>query len=243
MFNSRPGRRQLSRVPAETTTAWTGCGPAGPRFFGELGVERVRRDDFQNRGMSFVEVVLATAVLAIIVTTAFPELREMRRAAALRSASCQLKGLLFRCRADAVMNARSTAAVFEQRADGSWRCFIAVDGDGDGIRSRDIRRLVDPVVGEVIHFEAGGAGLGILQGEFVPDPSGRGRLRGNLLDPVRAGRGNMITFTPRGTASPASLYLTDHHARMRVLRVYGGTGRVICRVWRSGWPRWRPEGL
>jgi hypothetical protein len=193
--------------------------------------------------VSLIEAVLAAAMLAIVVTAALPELYEIKRAAALRSASSQLKGLLFRCRAYAVMNARSTAAVFEQRPDGSWRCFIAVDGDGDGIRSRDIRRLVDPVVGEMIHFEAGGAGLGILQGEYVPDPSGRGRLRGDLTDPVRAGRGNMITFTPRGTASPASLYLTDHRSRMRVLRVYGGTARVISRVWRSGWPEWRPEGL
>jgi hypothetical protein len=30
---------------------------------------------------------------------------------------------------------------------------------------------------------------------------------------------------------------------MRVLRVYGGTGRVISRVWRSGWPKWRAEGM
>ena len=141
------------------------------------------------------------------------------------------------------MNARSTGVVFEQREDDSWRCFIAYDGDGDGILRRDIHRLVDPIVGEVLHFEAGGAGLGILQGEFVPDPSGRGRLRGNLSDPVRAGRGNIITFTPRGTATPSSLYLTDHRARMHVLRIYGGTGRVISRVWRSGWPEWRESGM
>ena len=194
-------------------------------------------------GMSLVEALLVVAVLAIVATVVLPDLDEIRRAAALGAASSQLKGLLYRCRADAVMNRRATATVFEQRTDGSWRCFIAVDGDGDGIRSRDIRALIDPVVGEILHFEAGGAGLGILQGEFVPDPSGRGRLRGNLSDPVRAGRGNMITFTPRGTATPASIYLTDHRARMRVLRIYGGTGRVISRVWRSGWPEWRNSGM
>ncbi len=199
----------------------------------------VRRD----RGLSMVEAVLVVAVVAVIAAAALPGLDGIHRAAALRAASSQLKGLLYRCRADAVMNRRATAAVFDRRPDGSWRCFIAVDGDGDGIRSRDIRALVDPVVGEVLHFESGGAGLGILQGEFVPDPSGRGRLRGDLSDPVRAGRGNMITFTPRGTASPASVYLTDHRSRMRVLRVYGGTGRVISRVWRSGWPEWREAGM
>ena len=197
----------------------------------------------RDRGLSMIEAVLVVTVVAVIAAAAFPGLDAIHRAAALSAASSQLKGLLYRCRADAVMNRRATAAVFERRPDGSWRCFIAVDGDGDGIRSRDIGALVDPVVGEILHFESGEAGLGILQGEFVPDPSGRGRLRGDLSDPVRAGRGNMITFTPRGTASPASIYLTDHRSRMRVLRVYGGTGRVISRVWRSGWPEWRETGM
>jgi type II secretory pathway pseudopilin PulG len=206
-------------------------------------MDRDQSRNSRNTGISLIEAILVVTVLAIIVTAALPNFAEIRGAAALRSASSRLKGLLFRCRAYAIMNSRATAVVFDQRDDGSWRCFIAVDGDGDGIRTRDIHRLVDPIVGEVLHFESGSAGLGILQGEFVPDPSGWGRLRGNLSDPVRAGRGNIITFTARSTATPASIYLTDHRARMRVLRVYGGTGRVISRVWRSGWPKWRSEGL
>ena len=206
-------------------------------------MDRERSCGMTSIGMSLVEAILLLAVLMILVAATLPDLVEIRSAAALSSASSQLKGLLFRCRAYAIMNSRATAVVFEHRDDGSWRCFIAVDGDGDGIRTRDIHRSVDPVVGEVLHFDGGGAGLGILQNEFVPDPSGRGRLRGDLDDPVRAGRGNIITFTPRSTATPASIYLTDHRARMRVLRVYGGTGRVISRVWRSGWPKWRSEGM
>ncbi len=194
-------------------------------------------------GITLVEVVVTVALLIIILAVTLPGLTEARRAAALGGASRRLQGLLFRCRAVAILNAQACALVFERRDDGTWRCFIAQDGDGDGIRRRDINRLVDPVVSEVVFFETGEAGLGILKGEFVPDPSGRGRLRGNLDDPVRAGRGDIITFTPRGTATPASIYLTDHHGRMRVLRVYGGTGRVISRVWRSGWPKWREAGF
>jgi type II secretory pathway pseudopilin PulG len=206
-------------------------------------MDRERSGCSTNIGMSLIEILLVLAVLAIVVAITLPDLAEIRGAAALGAASSRLKGLLFRCRAYAILNSRATAVVFEHRDDGSWRCFIAVDGDGDGIRTRDIHGLIDPVVGEVLHLDGGGAGLGILQGEFVPDPSGRGRLRGDLDDPVRAGRGNIITFTARSTATPASIYLTDHRARMRVLRVYGGTGRVISRVWRSGWPKWRAEGM
>lgn len=201
------------------------------------------RHERPDRGLSLVESILVVTVVALVAAAVLPGFESLLRAAALNAASSQIKGLLYRCRADALMNGRATAAVFDQRVDGSWMCFVAVDGDGDGITSRDIRSLIDPVVGEVLHFESGAAGLGILQGEFVPDPSGRGRLRGDLSDPVRAGRGDMITFTPRGTASPASIYLTDHRSRMRVLRVYGGTGRVISRVWRSGWPEWRATGM
>lgn len=241
MFNARP-RRHSDHGSGEATTAWTGCGPPGPRFLG-MDMDRDQSRALTNIGMSLIEVVLVVAVLAILVTAALPNFAEIRGAATLAAASSRLKGLLFRCRAYAILNSRATAVVFEHRDDGSWRCFIAVDGDGDGIRSRDIQSLVDPVVGEILHFESGSAGLGILQGEFVPDPSGRGRLRGDLSDPVRAGRGNIITFTARSTATPASIYLTDHRSRMRVLRVYGGTGRVISRVWRSGWPSWRSEGM
>ena len=206
-------------------------------------MERKRSCASTDIGMSLIEAVLVLAVLTIVVTATIPELAEIRSAAALGAVSSRLKGLLFRCRAYAILNSRATAVVFDQRDDGSWRCFIAVDGDGDGIRTRDVDRLIDPVVGEVLHLDGGGAGLGILRDEFVPDPSGRGRLRGDLGDPIRAGRGNIITFTPRSTATPASIYLTDHRSRMRVLRVYGGTGRVISRVWRSGWSQWRSEGM
>jgi len=190
--------------------------------------------------MSVVEVAVVMAVIAIVLTATLPRLGEARRAAALSGAARQIHGLLYRCRVFAIMKKCAHGLVFERREDGSWRCFIARDGDGDGILRRDIQHLIDPVVSEVLLFEAGEAGLGIITGEFVPDPSGRGRLRGDLGDPVRAGRGDIITFTPRSTATPSSLYFTDRRARMRVLRVYGGTGRVVQLVWQSGWAKWRP---
>jgi hypothetical protein len=197
----------------------------------------------RQEGFSVLEIAVMLLVVALLAAAVLPSFDEARGAAALAGASQELRGLLFRCRAYAVMKGRTSAVVFERRPDSSWRCFIAEDGDGDGIRRDDIIALRDPIIGEVLNFEMGGAGLGILRGEFVPDPSGRGRLRGDLGDPVRAGRGDIISFTPRGTATPSSVYLTDHLSRMRVLRIYGATGRVISLVWRSGWTGWRESGL
>jgi len=197
----------------------------------------------KRNGMSLTEVVVLLVVVAIVTVVTVPNLGEVNGSAALLGAAARLKGLMFRCRAHAIMNQRSTGLVFEKRGDGSWRCYIAADGDGDGIQRRDLEDATDPIASEVLEFAPRTAGLGILHGEFVPDPSGRGRLGGDLDDPVRAGRGDIITFTPQGHATPSSVYLTDHRARMRVIRVYGGTGRVISLVWRSGWPRWRESAL
>ncbi|MFV2073283.1 MAG: hypothetical protein ACC742_11625 [Thermoanaerobaculales bacterium] len=193
-------------------------------------------------GLSVVEAAVVLVLVAIGAAVALPNLEQARGSVALIGVASELRGLMFRCRAWAIMKGRAAAVVFERKADGSYRCYLATDGDDDGIRRDDIEAGRDPIVGEVLNFEIGGAGLGILRDQFVPDPGGRGRLRGNLGDPVRAGRGDIITFTPRGTATPSSVYLTDHRSRMQVLRIYGATGRVISMDWRSGWPEWRASG-
>ena len=114
---------------------------------------------------------------------------------------------------------------------------MAEDGDGDGVRRDDLDSGRDRIVSELLQLESGGSGLGILADERVPDPMGNGWLVGD--DPIRAGRGNIISFTPDGTATPSSVYLTDRHSQMRVLRVYGGTGRMRALVWKKGWQRWK----
>jgi len=190
-----------------------------------------------------VETLVVMMVLATLAAITIPALAEARRAAALQAAARRLFGLMVRCRAVAVMRGRATSLVFERTSSLTWRCFIAEDGDRDGVNRDDLRRGRDRVLGDVLHLDGRAAGLGILSGAVIPDPSGRGRLTGNPDDPVRAGRGDIITFTPARTATPGSVYLTDRHSRMRVLRVYGATGRVYSLVWRKGWPEWRTAGL
>jgi hypothetical protein len=188
-------------------------------------------------------MLVVLCITGIVTIASVPPLTEARRAAALRQVTFRLSGLMFRCRAHAIMRRRATSLLFDRDGETGWRCFIAEDGDGDGVRRDDIRRGRDRIISEILQLQGNTAGLGIISRERVPDPSGRGWLGGNLDDPVRAGRGDIITFTPRSTATPSSVYLTDHHSRMRVLRVYGGTGRVNSMVWRSGWSKWRSSGL
>jgi prepilin-type N-terminal cleavage/methylation domain-containing protein len=206
-------------------------------MFQDAGVRR------PQAGRTLVEMLVALSVMAMMTVAGAPTLDEARRAAALRGSTGRLWGMMVRCRAHAIMRQRATALVFERAGSSGWRCFIAEDGDGDGLRRDDLTSGRDRVIGEVLELGGATAGLGILQEVRVPDPDGSGLLSGDLDDPVRAGRGDIITFTPGSTATPSSVYVTDYHARMRVLRVYGGTARVNSMVWRAGWRRWRNVGM
>ena len=189
-------------------------------------------------GATVSELLVGLAVLALAAVVTLPALGRAQRNAALEAVSGRLSAQLARCRAFSVFNRCNTALVFD-RVDGRWCCFVAQDGDGDGVRRRDLADGSDQRIGTVVLLEGRTAGLGMLQGCPIPDPSGRGRLQGDLDDPVRAGRSNMVSFSPEGTASPSSLYVTDHRQRMQVLRTHGITGRFRVLEWEPGWKHWR----
>ena len=190
-------------------------------------------------GISTIELVVVVAVSGLLITVGGASLNDAKRCAAMTRSVAQVHGLLVRCRAVAVLRSRRCAVVFDRQTDGRWCCFVAEDGDGDGVRRVDISSGTDPVVDSVIVIDAGGAGPGILGDGSVPDPTGRGRLGGDLGDPIRAGRGNIITFSSHGTATPSSVYFTDQSRRMVVLRIYGGTGRINRLSWQRGWSHWQ----
>lgn len=194
-------------------------------------------------GRTLVEGLATITILALSALAAAPVYEGMRGEAAVSSLDRRLRALVFRCRSTALMRGRTVALVFDERSDGGWMIYVAEDGDGDGVLQRDIDSGTDPVVTRPIRLAAGEAGPGILTAVRVPDPLGRGALRGDLTDPVRAGRGDKISFSPAGTATPASVYLTDHRRCMRVVRVYGATARAYSMAWRVGWPAWRASGV
>ncbi len=189
------------------------------------------------KGQTVIETLMVLLIMSLLTAVIAPSLQDFRRKYALKTATHQIAGLLIQCRAYAIFHRTPTALVFDNHEGRGWRCFIAEDGDGDGVHRDDLDRGRDTIVGEVLKLSIGGAGLGILEG--VPDPAGGGMLGGNLDDPIRAGRGNIVTFTPTGTSSSCSIYFTDHRSQMRVLRVLGMTGRVRALEWRKGWPTWR----
>ncbi|MBL3677629.1 MAG: hypothetical protein JKP92_09065 [Alphaproteobacteria bacterium] len=195
-----------------------------------------------QRGSTLNELLVVLWILAVaLAVVGLGGDRALRRAST-EAVARQVRGLLWRARAEAFVLGTASGLVFDETAAGRWRCRAVIDGDGDGIRRSDIDAGVDRVFSEIERLGDASGYLGILD-QRVPDPSGRGWLGGDLADPVRAGRGDIITFTASGTATPSTVYFCDGEEEMRALRVYGATGRVRSLAWRVGWPEWKQGRL
>jgi len=188
-----------------------------------------------EKGMSLVEIVVVLVLTGIGTAVALPRLETAHRNAALGAVTRKLQMSLLRARAEA-MSTGYAAGLLLERKEGSWTCRLFRDGDDDGIRRDDIASGIDQPIAEILEIDTGGASLGFLQDVRIPDPAGGGSLGGDMDDPVRAGPSDILTYRPEGTATPATLYLCDHHEKMKAIRVFGLTGRIRVLSWQAGGP-------
>ncbi len=197
----------------------------------------------KERGQTLVETVVVLVVMALSSVVALPLLGTAHREAALRRVTEAVRSQMWRARSDAAVTGKATALVFDRLPCGGWRCAVVQDGDGDGVRRSDMAVGRDYQVGRVLELDADRATLGFIPDCDIPDPGGDGLLGGDLDDPVRAGSGDILTFTAQGTATSGTLYFSDGRQMMRAIRVYGITGRLRTLRWRTDWDRWRVTGL
>lgn len=191
-----------------------------------------------QRGVGLTDMVVAAGLLAIGMTIALPNLVEVRRRAALDRLARTLAGHTALCRIRAIDTWRRAGLVFS-RQGGRWSFTPVLDGDGDGVSRRDLEGGVDNALAPSVPIDAlcPGAGIGVPADWRVPRPDGRGVL--DLADGVAAGRNDIISFSPLGDATPATVYFNDGRARVLAVRIYGPTARIRVLEWRLGWKRWR----
>ena len=174
-------------------------------------------------GYSLLEVTFALGVIATLSAVAGPQLLagvdDVRAAGAVR----YLSGRLQRARMEAVARSADVALQFAQTADG-YSYAEYRDGNGNGIRTRDIQRGLDPQIAaaERLTDQFAGVDFGVLPGLPAVDagstPPG--------TDPIKLGSGNILTFTALGTSSSGSLYIRGRRNAQYVIRLSGETGRV-----------------
>ena len=178
---------------------------------------------FHSYGYSLLELIFATALATTLTAAAVPEsltaLGEYRAAGAARYVASRVA----RVRMEAV--ARSADVGLRFTAAGSdYEYAVYVDGNRNGIRSRDIQRGVDRQVvpPERLADQFPGVAFGVLPG--LPPVDAGGTPPG--IDPIKLGSGNLLTFSAQGTSSSGSVYIRGQGAAQYVIRVFGETGRT-----------------
>lgn len=175
----------------------------------------------RGSGFTVIEVLFALAVLSVVTGIAIPlaasAADELRTAAGARD----LAGRIARVRMEAVMRSTSVALRFER--SGSDYVYTAyADGNGNGVRSADIRAGLDPAVRSTSRLGDNFVGVHFGLGAGMPDADGS--LAGGT-EGVRIGSARILSVSPDGTATSGTLYIQGRAAQYAV-RVLGATGRT-----------------
>jgi type II secretory pathway pseudopilin PulG len=189
------------------------------------------------QGYSFVEVLFALTLLATLGGLTVPQLLAtvdyVRAAGAVR----YLTTRLHQVRTEAVVRSKDAALQITQTSEG-YRFATYLDGNGDGVRTRDIEDGTDPQLTrpEKLPDRFNGVDFGVLPG--LPSPDASSAAPGT--NPIKLGSSNILTFTPLGTSSSGSLYVRSKGNSQYVIRILGETGKTRVLRFDSRRRLWTP---
>ncbi|HET8947086.1 MAG TPA: GspH/FimT family pseudopilin [Candidatus Polarisedimenticolia bacterium] len=177
-------------------------------------------------GFSLIEASLALAFLGILLVVVVPVSAATLTRARVAAAAMDMAATFARLRAQAIAEHRRVGLRFTT-GPGPVSFAVYADGDGDGVRSDDIASGRDPRLEPprdlASHYD--GIDFGVLATSIpeVPPQSGA-ILPGD--DPIRFGSADIVTFTPWGTATGGSVFVSDGHDTVCAVVLYGKTGRL-----------------
>jgi type II secretory pathway pseudopilin PulG len=188
-------------------------------------------------GYTVVELLFAVGMIVTAGGMAVPQmltgLDDYRAAAAARYVAARMQ----RARMDAV--ARSTEVAIQFVQTGSAYSYAEyVDGNGDGVHTRDVQAGIDGRLGPVERLgdRFSGVEFGALPG--LPPVDAGSPPPGN--DPIRLGASSLASFSASGTATSGSVYVRGRKDAQYVVRIYGATGRVRVLTFDGHARRWKP---
>jgi prepilin-type N-terminal cleavage/methylation domain-containing protein len=177
------------------------------------------------RGLSLIELLLVLALASALLGLAMPGVLTGLDEARVAAAARHLSATFGWARLEAVKRSAALGIRFEGDNEGRYRYAMYVDGNGNGIRTADIETNIDAQIQapERLSDRFPGVDFGIAR-----------RIRGidssewlePGSDPIRFGTADILTFTPRGTATPGTVYLHSAGGRQYAVRVLGTTGRT-----------------
>lgn len=189
-----------------------------------------------RRGYSLFELMAVMAIIAIMALVTAPSLMAVRNRAAMESAANDVRAVFAFGRSQAIARGRNVGIKFLRFGE-QWQYAFYEDGNGNGIRNADIANGTDPLLRPYQSVLRGtGSGRIGLPKIAVPDPTGSGLIAPSA-SPIRFNSSTICSFSPIGSATSGSIFLTDGSGAAGVIVVNGPTARVRLMMFRGG--QWR----
>jgi type II secretory pathway pseudopilin PulG len=188
-------------------------------------------------GYSLLEVVFVAGLGATLTAAAVPQvltgLDDHRTSGAARYIAARLQ----RARMEAVMRSAIVALQFTQTSSG-YSYAEYVDGNRNGVLASEMQSGVDWRHGAIERLteQFTGVDFGVVPGLPPIDPGGTPPG----ADPIRLGAANRASFSPRGTATPGTVYIRGRDDAQYAVRIFGETGKTRLLKFDRRNRRWRP---
>ena len=207
-----------------------------PAWLWEPGTRQRRASG--ARGASVLELVIVVAIASALAAASIIDLRAASARMRAWSAARFLLTTFRSARIDAARRGTAVGLRFVTGPDGV-SFTLHVDGDGDGLGGDDLTDGTDPPLGPARRLEDDFAGVGIAIRSDVIEVEGSAAISAGS-DAVRLGPRDVITFTPEGTSSGGTVYLSGADNGVYAVRVQSSTGRAralafnrVTRTWEA----------
>ena len=191
-----------------------------------------------DRGVALADIVVATALVALVSATTIPVVAGALESERTRTGAQYLAVVLQQTQLDALRRGTFVALrVTAGPLDTEWQAFA--DGNGNGVLARDIEEGIDMPLGPPDHLGVHAREVSLRLNQAVPDMGGGGMLTAGA-DPLRIGRSDLLSFSPTGSATAGTLYVSAPRGPQMAIRVTGPTGRIRVLRFDTGASAWLP---
>lgn len=194
--------------------------------------------DTDARGVALIDVVCAIAICLVMGAMAVPVIGGTLDREHVVVGARYLAGQVQRARLEALRRGATVALRLEVVDDrASARLFA--DGNGNGVLQRDIDRGVDLALTGLDWLDDHARDVSLRINQQVADIDGSGSLDAGS-DPLRIGNTSLLAFSPLGSSTSGSLYVSSPRGPQMAIRVYGATGRVRVLMFDAQARQWQP---
>ena len=187
-----------------------------------------------TKGYSLLEVLMAITLMVIVGGAAIPLAHSSVDRSRAAGAASYVAGRMAMARFEAVKRSACVAIRFTEDMDGYVMQTFA-DGNRNGVLSADIAGGIDRAISAAERLEYHFSGVAF---RIQPNVTGVDPGPFNASDPVQIGSSTLLSFSPTGSSTSGTLFISSLRGNQFAVRVLGATGRTRILEFNFGERRW-----